>query len=86
MQSFNTMSKLRPITAKFKRFTSKAELTPITAKIMDRHCTRKKQYPNKNAARCRAGESTKRIGEYIEPYKCKYAKHWHIGHGKTSND
>ena len=81
------MSELRRrgIPYKEKYQSVKKKVTSLTqAKIMDRACERKKRYSNKNIARLKAHHASQKTGEAIEPYKCHYAKHWHIGHQRNA--
>lgn len=45
-----------------------------------RACSKKKSYGTKNRARFVAAWVRKHRGELVEAYKCKFGKHYHIGH------
>lgn len=52
------------------------------AKYIDRSCSTKRRYSNKNVAMRKAREAREKRGESnIEHYRCRLGqKHWHIGH------
>lgn len=48
----------------------------------EKYCTRKRAY-TKSKARTMAVRCTKKTNELITAYKCRWKRHWHIGHAKV---
>lgn len=59
------------------------ETSEYRVKVFSKTCATKKLYTNKNKAKYVAGMRSKDTKEQLEPYKCNYGKHWHIGHPMT---
>lgn len=62
------------------KFVDKKVNSANEALLLYKYCTRKRPYKSKNIARNNAQIAKVMRGEYLDYYKCRFGKHWHIGH------
>ena len=58
---------------------------PIEETTVYKMCQKKMAYFDNWSAIKAARSSSERTHENIEPYKCPYGMHWHIGHSNPGN-